>query len=165
MKTTTMTAIAAVLLVVGASAGWAQEADTSSSAGDISATPRADGREPSPETRQAKREQWMSLTPEDRARIREERQARWQAMSPEQRQRARERMETRRQHARERWQSLSADEQARVREERRARFESLSPEEQARIRERREQRRHDGAGHRQRADERQQRGGRSGTGG
>lgn len=167
MKTSKFAAMAAALLLTGVTTAWAQDSDQSPSASDPAASTTAGKRGLSPEERQARREQWQSLTPDERERARAEQRARWEAMSPEEQDQARERRETRRQHAREHWQSLSPDEQARVREERRARFESLSPEEQAQIRERRQQRRQDGAGGGQKhgASDGQRGGGRSRRGG
>lgn len=143
--------IVAAALTALAPAAWAQEADFESAAevpaeqAGAQETFRGRSRihDPalSPEERRAAREQWETMTPEQRAQIREEHRRRWESMSPEEQARFREQASERREERRARWEAMTPEERARVREEHRRRWESRSPEERERLRERRKERR------------------------
>ena len=89
MKSHLMTALIAATMLVGAPSVWAQDEDMTQHTADSMvggdsrpARQRLHRPDVSPEERQAMREQWQSMSAEERTAWREERRARREAMSP-----------------------------------------------------------------------------------
>lgn len=81
-----------------------------------------------PDARDAPRESWAAMSPEERAELREAMQARraevrerWAAMTPEEREEVREAMRVRREEARARWDALEPEEREALRQQMRER--------------------------------------------
>ena len=72
------------------------------------------------------KEEWLHLTPEQRAEKRAARHAKWESMTPEQRAEAKARHKAK-------WDAMTPEQQAKIKAERKERFESLPPAEQAKI--------------------------------